>query len=99
MFVRGAAAIALLILIIYGFTEARPLISGPSLTLTSPADGQTIPDGVLTVAGKAARVTFIPGLRALHQSLSPSDCGPHSASVPLAAASTEAEAMEFRESF
>ena len=57
MLVRGAIAIALLILLGYGAMEARPLVSGPSLALTSPADGQTSPDGLITVSGRAMRVS------------------------------------------
>jgi hypothetical protein len=56
MVVRGAIALVLLILLGYGLMESWPLIAGPSLTLTSPQDGATIPDGVVTVSGTTKRV-------------------------------------------
>lgn len=57
MRVRGAIAIVLLILLGYGAIEALPLISGPSLALSSPTDGTSSPDGLVTVSGTAKRVT------------------------------------------
>ena len=59
MLVRGAIALVLLLLLGYGAIEARPLILGPSLTLTSPKDGETSPDGLLTVSGVARRVSSL----------------------------------------
>lgn len=48
-------AVLLLILAGYGAREAMPLISGPSLTVTSPADGETVKDGIVTISGHEAR--------------------------------------------
>ena len=59
MLIRGAIALALLLLFGYGLIEAYPLISGPSLTVTSPINGYTSTDGFVTVAGKAARVSSL----------------------------------------
>ena len=59
MFTRSAIAIVLLILVGYGVVEAIPLVSGPSLTLTSPTDGATIANGLVTIAGHARRVNAL----------------------------------------
>ena len=59
MLVRGAIGLVLILLLGYGFMEARPLISGPSLSVTSPVDGTTSPDGFVTVAGTVERVSSL----------------------------------------
>ncbi len=59
MLVRGAIALALLLLLGYGAMEAYPLVSGPSLTLIGPINGATSPDGFVTVTGSAARVSAL----------------------------------------
>lgn len=46
---------ALLVGIAYGLTEAWPLLAGPSLTISSPADHASFPGGIVTVAGKVMR--------------------------------------------
>lgn len=43
----------------YGLTEAWPLLTGPTLSITSPKDESTAPDGVVTVSGKAAHVALL----------------------------------------
>ena len=52
---RLFTAIALIILLGYGFIEARPLLAGPELTLLTPASGTTSSDGFFTIAGNAKR--------------------------------------------
>ena len=46
-------------LMAYGAIETRPLIMGPSLTIDSPANGASYPDGMVTVAGRAGRATTL----------------------------------------
>jgi hypothetical protein len=50
---RHGAALALLALVLYGGFKAAPLLMGPTLTLSSPSDGQAFPTGLVTVAGVA----------------------------------------------
>lgn len=49
----------LLISASYGLTRAWPLIAGPTLSITSPADTASFPDGIVTVSGRAARATTL----------------------------------------
>lgn len=53
MFLRIGIVVALLVLAAYGIKEALPLLSGPSIVITSPADDATIPDGMVAIAGTA----------------------------------------------
>ena len=48
-----------LILLGYGFKEAWPLIMGPTLSVTSPYDGESFPGGIVTVSGKALRAAVL----------------------------------------
>ena len=43
----------------YGLTRAWPLIAGPTLSIASPADNTSFPDGIVTVSGRAARATTL----------------------------------------
>ncbi|MBI5406050.1 hypothetical protein HY972_03400 [Candidatus Kaiserbacteria bacterium] len=43
----------------YGGVEAWPLAAGPSLSVASPADNASFPDGIVTVRGKAPRVALL----------------------------------------
>ena len=52
-------AIALLVLLGYGFVEALPLISGPALTVASPKQDAVAVDGVVTVSGIVARTSVL----------------------------------------
>ncbi len=52
---RTLIFIVLAVFALYGAIEAWPLVAGPSLTITSPADNATIEGGIVTVAGSAAR--------------------------------------------
>jgi uncharacterized protein YfaP (DUF2135 family) len=45
----------LLVVLVYGFIEARPLIQGPRITLASPSEGAVIEGGVLTITGTTTR--------------------------------------------
>lgn len=58
----------LLIAFGYGLVEAWPLLAGPMLTLESPIENGTYPDGVVRVVGKAERAArlTINGQAALH---------------------------------
>jgi hypothetical protein len=44
---------------LYGLIEAWPLLRGPALSLTSPAENASIPDGIVTVSGRAIRATTL----------------------------------------
>ena len=48
----GTAAI-LIILVAYGVYKAVPLLSGPEIRLSSPAEGQSFPDGFVQIQGTA----------------------------------------------
>lgn len=45
----------LLILAGYGCLEAWPLIAGPSLSILSPTNNTSFPDGIVTIKGHSAR--------------------------------------------
>ena len=48
---RVIVAGILIILMGYGLTEAWPLITGPRIVLTAPANDATVEGGVVTVSG------------------------------------------------
>jgi hypothetical protein len=50
---RALTFAALAILVCYGLVKALPLISGPRIVLSSPAEGQAFPDGSVEVKGTA----------------------------------------------
>ncbi len=50
---KSIAAVTLAVLLLYGGLKAAPLLLGPQLTLSSPADGQTLANGVLPITGVA----------------------------------------------
>ena len=52
---RIGTLIALLLLASYGVVKGLPLVLGPHLTLTSPADGQSFLDGFVLIEGVAER--------------------------------------------
>ncbi len=43
----------------YGAIEAWPLIAGPSLTISSPADGAVFPGAIVSVSGTAMRINSL----------------------------------------
>lgn len=53
--VRILIGIVLALLIVYGGFKAYPILSGPALTLSSPAPYATATDGIVTIAGTAKR--------------------------------------------
>ncbi len=53
--IRYLTIAILIVLMSYGFREAWPLIAGPALSISSPTDNATFPDGIVTISGKAAR--------------------------------------------
>ncbi|MEK7510875.1 MAG: hypothetical protein AAB582_01390 [Patescibacteria group bacterium] len=53
--VRPAIGIALALLVAYGLFRAYPLLSGPALTIDSPAPYTTIEGGSVTISGTARR--------------------------------------------
>jgi hypothetical protein len=55
MLSRIAIPLVLLAILGFGVAKAMPLILGPRLTIDSPADGTSSPDGFLTVSGTAYR--------------------------------------------
>ncbi len=50
---RAIAAVALSLLLGYGLIASWPLLSGPSLTITSPGAYDTVEGGALTLEGRA----------------------------------------------
>lgn len=50
---RAIAAVVLLALVSYGLLEAYPLFSGPHIALSSPAQHESIENGIVVVSGKA----------------------------------------------
>ena len=59
MFGKLAVAIVIGVLALYGLFEAYPLLRGPTITLATPLDGETIPNGVVTIQGTVARTTAL----------------------------------------
>ncbi len=51
--IRSTAAVILVLLVLYGAFKAAPMMLGPSLTLSSPMDGQSFPDGHMLIEGIA----------------------------------------------
>jgi hypothetical protein len=49
----------LCILGLYGIVEARPLIAGPTLSITSPSDNAPFPNGIVSASGKAERTAVL----------------------------------------
>lgn len=45
------------ILAVYGTKEAWPLIAGPALSIESPLHDESVTGGIVTITGKALRVT------------------------------------------
>ncbi len=47
------------ILLGYGFMEALPLIEGPQLFISAPANDASFPGGIVTISGKAVRAAVL----------------------------------------
>jgi len=43
----------------YGLIEARPVIVGPSLSISSPANDAVFPTGIVAISGTAARAATL----------------------------------------
>jgi len=43
----------------YGFFQARNLISGPEIVVTSPQNGESLSDPLVTITGTATNITLI----------------------------------------
>lgn len=50
---KAVAGILLLVLLGYGAIKAWPLVSGPSLSIDTPSNYTTFPEGFIRVSGKA----------------------------------------------
>lgn len=48
-----AASIAVILIVLYAAYQARFLIAGPSLSIDTPADGETVSSPLMTVSGRA----------------------------------------------
>ena len=53
--IRLVLGLLLIAVLLYGGMEAAPLIMGPRISLTSPAPGTAIVDGVVSITGVAHR--------------------------------------------
>ena len=51
MFVRLAAGLVLLLLVLYGGWKAYPLLRGPRIVIDSPINYTSYPDGLITISG------------------------------------------------
>ncbi len=56
---RALIVLVLTILAGYGFIEAWPLLAGPALSIASPQNGASFPDGIVTVSGSASRIAML----------------------------------------
>lgn len=50
---------ALFVIIGYGFVEAWPLISGPTLSIHAPKNGASVEGNIATITGKASRIATL----------------------------------------
>ncbi|HUY05285.1 MAG TPA: hypothetical protein VMV62_01035 [Candidatus Paceibacterota bacterium] len=83
---RSLIILVLTVLAGYGLVEAWPLIAGPSLSITTPRNGESFPGGIVNVAGTASRIAMLSldGAPVLHDengSFSPTLTFPHGASL------------------
>lgn len=83
---RYLLAIVLLALVGYGLIEAWPLLAGPSLSIESPEENASFPDGIVTITGKASRIALLSldGASVLHDkdgAFSTTLTFPHGASI------------------
>ncbi|MEK7145037.1 MAG: hypothetical protein AAB794_04270 [Patescibacteria group bacterium] len=57
--IRHLIALVLFILVSYGLIEAWPLLTGPSLSITSPINDTVYSGGIVVVLGKAVRAAVL----------------------------------------
>ena len=50
---RNLVVLTLFILVLYGGFKALPLLSGPSITFTSPSEGERFETGLVRISGVA----------------------------------------------
>lgn len=56
---RVLIVLVVLVILSYGLFEARRLIAGPSITITSPQDGSATSSALVTVVGEAQNISFL----------------------------------------
>jgi hypothetical protein len=56
---RYLIALVLILFIGYGLIEAWPLIAGPSLSIVSPIQDTSYPDGIVSIQGRATRAAAL----------------------------------------
>ncbi len=56
---RALIAVAIVLLLGYGLFEARKLIAGPEITITSPKDGSATSSPLVTIEGTAQNISFL----------------------------------------
>ena len=56
---RYLVAAVLIAVFAYGFFEARPLLLGPAISLSSPVEGYASTDGTVLVEGTALRTSSL----------------------------------------
>jgi hypothetical protein len=56
---RYVIGAVLLLLIVYGFVKAWPLLAGPSLLITSPVEGEAFSGGIVSITGRASRAASL----------------------------------------
>jgi len=56
---RLSLGIVLAALVLYGAIELRPLVSGPSLTITLPENDTSYQSGLVTVSGRAGHASSL----------------------------------------
>ena len=56
---RFLILLAVLAFVLYGLFEARRLLEGPRITITSPADGSAVSEALVRIAGEAHNIAFL----------------------------------------
>ncbi|MEK7109548.1 MAG: hypothetical protein AAB919_03940 [Patescibacteria group bacterium] len=56
---RFVIALAVLLVLGYGLFEARKLLEGPEITITSPKDGTATSSALVTIEGTARNISFL----------------------------------------
>lgn len=51
--------LAVLAVVLYGLFEARRLLEGPRITITSPQDGSAVAQSLVRIAGEAHNIAFL----------------------------------------
>jgi len=56
---RALIALAVVLVLGYGLFEARKLLEGPEITITSPRDGSATSTDLVTIEGTALNISFL----------------------------------------